>query len=763
MNVAITEGLVLTPPAFAEGLDQWSSEDGTPGSTTYESSGNAALVPADADFGGCLEMLKMQTVQKLRYMGDTPILPGAYLRIRARVKAVSGNLPEVRIAGYAVTGSGSHVSGVVEVGPTVALQSYGEVVEVSAIVGTGSRDGVDMSWGLDAIYGHFGLDLTGATGGVVRIDDIEIEDVTEAFLRELMGWVDVKDYGAVGDGVTDNVAAFNAADQAANGRKVLVSEGNYYLGSSISISSPVEFVGTLVMPVAAKLALMSSFDFPTYAAAFGDELAGFKKALQALFGYTDHNVLDLKGRRVEVTEPIRIEEIAPDLSSFSNRRVLQNGQINVIAGSGWYDDVVTSQATYSVSQSMQLTSVANIANIPVGARITGTGVGREVYVRSKNNGAQTLYLSQPLYGGSGTRTYTFTRHQYVLDFSGMEKLDRFNIANVEFLCNGAASCIMLAPDGQMFQIRDSYVVRPKDRAITSIGRGCQDLLIDGCQFLSDEMLVPAQDRKSMVLNVNANDSKIRDSRFVRFGTTFVLNGSGHLIVGNHWFQGDEETSGVRVAGLVFTQTNVQSAVTGNYIDNSVIEWTNEHDAEPDFASEYSFGGLTVTGNTCVCINVAPWFTWLSIRPYGPGHFIQRLSVTNNVFKSLNGSVDRIEKIDTSFADIDRSRVRNVVFEGNMFNGIKEISQNPVMVEVNQSAAQSVWTADASEYLPFAGWARNVQGLIAEGMVRDSSGARIDAMPYVAVEQGAAKNQITVNWPEAAKGRLQVTLRMDNPI
>ncbi|OOY16789.1 glycosyl hydrolase family 28-related protein [Thioclava sp. DLFJ4-1] len=763
MNVAITEGLVLTPPAFAEGLDQWSSEDGTPGSTTYESTGNAVLVPADADFGGCLEMLKTQTVQKLRYMGDTPILPGTYLRIRARLKAVSGNLPEVRVAGYAAMGSGAHVSGVVEVGPTVALQSYGAVVEVSAIVGTGSRDGVDMPWGLDAVYGHFGLDLTGANGGVVRIDDIEIEDVTEAFLRDLMGWVDVRDYGAVGDGTTDNVAAFNAADQAANGRKVFVSEGVYYLGSTISISSPVEFVGALVMPVAAKLALMSSFDFPTYAAAFGDELAGFKKALQALFGYTDHNVLDLKGRRVEVTEPIRIEEIAPDLTSFSNRRVLQNGQINVIAGSAWDDEVVTSQATYSVGQSMQLTSVANIANIPVGARITGTGVGREVYVKSKNVGAQTLYLSQPLYGGSGARTYTFTRHQYVLDFSGMEKLDRFNIANVEFLCNGAASCVMLAPDGQMFQIRDSYVVRPKDRAITSIGRGCQDLLIDGCQFLSDEMLVPAQDRKSMVLNVNANDSKIRDSRFVRFGTSFVLNGSGHLIVGNHWFQGDEESNGVRVAGLVFTQTNVQSAVTGNYIDNSVIEWTNEHDAEPDFASEYSFGGLTVTGNTCVCINVAPWFTWLSIKPYGPGHFIQGLSVTNNVFKSLNGSVDRIEKIDTSFADIDRSRVRNVVFEANMFNAINDISQNPVMVEVNQSTAQSVWTVDASEYLPFGGWARNVQSLIAEGMVRDGSGARIDAMPYVAVEQGAAKNQITVNWPEAAKGRLQVTLRMDNPI
>ncbi|WP_295533503.1 glycosyl hydrolase family 28-related protein [uncultured Thioclava sp.] len=763
MNVAITDGLVLTPPAFDEGLDQWSSENGTPGSTTYEDAANAAFVPADADFSGCLELLKTQSTQKLRAMVKTPILPGTYLKISARVKAMSGNLPSVRIAGYAVSASGAHISGLNEVGPSVALLSYGEIVEVSAIVGTGNRAGVDMVWGMQPHDGYFGLDMTGANGGVVRIDDIQIEDVTDAFLRDMMDWVDVRDYGAVGDGTTDDSAAFVAADQAAAGREIVVPEGSYFLGSTISIKAPIKFVGTLVMPVAAKLALLSSFDFPTYAEAFGDEEAGFKKALQALFGYTDHNVLDLKGRRVEISAPIRIDEIAPDLSSFSNRRILQNGQFNVIEGPVWNDQVVTSQATYSSAQSMQLTNVANIANIPVGAHITGSGVGREVYVKSVNIGAGTLYLSQPLYGGSGTRNYTFTRYQYVLDFSGMDKLDRFNIANVEFLCNGAASCLMLAPDGQMTQIRDSYVVRPKDRGITSIGRGCQDLLVDGCQFLSDEMLTPAQDRKSVVLNVNANDSKIRDSRFVRFGTTFVLNGSGHLIVGNHWFQGDEETAGVRVAGLVFTQTNVQAAVTGNYIDNSVIEWTNEHDADPGFANEYSFGGLTLTGNTCVCINVAPWFTWLSIKPYGAGHFVQGLSVANNVFKSLNGNVDRIERIDTTFADLDRSRMRNITFEGNMFNAINSITQNPVVLEVNQSSAQSVWTVDPSDYLPFGGWARNCQGLVAEGMVRNASGTRIEAMPYVAVEQGASKTLATINWPEATKGRMQIVLRMDTPI
>jgi len=36
MNKAITDGVVFMPPAFEEGLSVWSSEDGTPGSDTYE-------------------------------------------------------------------------------------------------------------------------------------------------------------------------------------------------------------------------------------------------------------------------------------------------------------------------------------------------------------------------------------------------------------------------------------------------------------------------------------------------------------------------------------------------------------------------------------------------------------------------------------------------------------------------------------------------------------------------------------------------------
>ncbi|MCL7463467.1 glycoside hydrolase family 55 protein [Phaeovulum sp. NW3] len=762
MNKAITDGLVLMPPAFELGLDVWSSGDGTPGSSTYAGAVNAALVSGDQDFASCLEMVKIAPTQKLRSMGQTPILPGCYLRITARVKAVSGNLPAVRIAGYAARGNGSHVDGLVETGPAVQLSAYGRVETISAIVGTGSRGGVDMPWGTTPIYGHFGLDLTGPNGGIVRIDDIQIEDITAAFLRDMMDWVDVRDYGAKGDGVSNDAAAFLAADAAAGGRSILVPAGDYRINSSISIAAPIRFEGRLVMLTAARLSLLSSFDFPTYAEAFGDELLGFKKALQALFSYTDHNTLDLKGRRVEVSEPIDVKALAPDLTSFSNRRVLRNGQFNVVGGPAWADTVVSSTATYAVAQPTTLSNVANVANIPVGAHVTGAGVGREVYVRAVNVGAGTVTLSQPLYGGSGTRTLSFRRYKYVLDFAGLDKLDRFNIDDVEFLCNGMASCILLSPGGEAFHLRDSYVVRPKDRGITSIGRGCQDILIDRCQFLSDEMLTPAQNRKSVALNVNANDAKIRDSRFVRFGTTMILNGSGHLIVGNHWFQGDEETAGLRTAGLVFTQTNVQSAVTGNYIDNSVIEWTNEYAPSPDFGTEYSFGGLTVSGNTFVCINVAPWFTWFSVKPYGAGHFIHGLTVGDNVFKALNGTVDRIEKVDTTFAALNNERMRNIRFEGNIFNGVTQFVTNPVMLQVDQASAQTVWTVNPAAYLPFGGWARNVESLVAEGPITNAAGARLTEMPYVNVEQGAARNQVTVHWAQAAKGRLQMKIRMDNP-
>ena len=762
MNKAITDGLLLTPPAFAGGLGVWSSEDGTPGSVTYDAIGTAVVLPGDTDFASCLELLKTDSVQRLRYTGETPLLPGCYLRVSARVKAISGPMPSVRIAGWAGEVGGGAASGVTTTGTTVALTSYGEVVEVSAIIGSGARTGVDMVWGDPVAYGHLGLDLIGATGGIVRIDDIQIDDVTNVFHRTMMDWVDVRDFGAIGDGVSDSTAAFIAANTAAAGRGILVPEGDYVLSDNVTFEYPVRFSGNVTMPDDKHLILRRNFDLPTYAAAFGDEELAFRKGFQALLEFSDHESFDLGGRRIEVTEPIDMAGAAGQ-NIYEIRRVIRNGQFNVVAGNAWDTEQHTSVATYSVSQPDTLSDVSNVANIVVGSLVEGTGVGREVYVTEKNVGAGTLILSQPLFDAPGSQTYTFRRFKYVLDFSGFMKLSKFTLTDVEIHCQGEASGVLLAPAGSTFHLKDSFVTKPRDRGVTSHGLGCQDLQIDRCHFVSDEQSVDATARVSVALNVNANDAKLRDNRFQRFGTTMVLFGTGHLIVGNHWFQGDNVTDGPRVAGLVFTYPNVKSVVTGNYIDNCFIEWTNEHDAAPDFSSEFTFGGLTVTGNIFTVKDAAPWFSWIIIKPYGTGHFIQGLSVTGNAFKSLNGTTDRIERVDTSVADLAYGSVRNVVFDGNTFNGIGQVTQNPVVLQFDQATEALNWTVDFAGYLPFSGRAREVTSVVTEGAVTNISAQDVFAMPYATTEVGVDKNQISLSWPEAVKGRVHVTARVDKPV
>ena len=761
MNKAITDGLVLMPPAFAAGLSQWSREDGTPASASYQGQANAALVPADQDFGGCLELQKNEAVQRLRYKGQTPLEPGLYLRVTTRIKAISGNLPSVRIAGYAARSNGTNVTTVAATGASVTLSSYGQVVTISAIIGSGNRQGVNMVWGVEPVYGHFGLDLTGASGGVVRIDDFTIEDVTEVFHRKMLDVVDVRDYGAVGDGIANDALAFAAADAAADGRTVLVSAGNYFLNANVTLDSEVRFEGTVTMPAAMRLVCTKNYDLNTYAAAFGTEAEGFRRGLAALFYFTDHVTFDLSGRRVDLTAPVNVAAIS-GLTAFAQRRVLRNGQLNAVSSAAWATTTVTSVASYAVANPKQLTGVANVANVPVGARVSGTGVGREVYVTARNIGAGTVTLSQGLWGGGGTRTFTFNRYQYLLDFSGFDLLSRFEIVDMELSCNGYCSAVLLARDGSTFRLADSVVNRPKDRGLTSTGIGCQGMFVDRCQFLSDEQALPAQDRTTVALNINANDTKLRDNRVVRFAHFAVIGGSGNLLIGNHFFQGDDQSNGVRLAGVIFTLTNTKSLMTGNYVDNCSIEWSNEHDPEPEFANEFSFGGLTLNANIFTANDVSAAFRWLVVRPRGVGHFINGLSVVGNTFRTINASIDRVEKVDTSTAGLDFSRMRNVIFNANTFNGVTSVAINPVTVSHEQNTASQTWVVNGSGFLPFGGWARTVQSVVPEGATTTAADVQRFDQPFTQVQQGVGNDRVNLRWPVDVKGKAWVTLRCDSP-
>jgi hypothetical protein len=389
-------------------------------------------------------------------------------------------------------------------------------------------------------------------------------------------------------------------------------------------------------------------------------------------------------------------------------------------------------------------------------------VGREVYVRSKNIAAGTVELSQPLWGAAGTRTYTFRRFKYMLDFSGFETLQRFELEDIEFNSLGLCSGVLLPVAGMTMRFVSCTFNRPLDRGITSSGTGCQGMFVDMCQFLSNEQAIPALDRTSIALNINQNDTKLRNNRVVRFAHFAVVNGIGHLIHANHFFQGDESGQGVRRAGLIFTQTNVSTVVTGNYIDNCFIEWGNEHDSAPEWNGEFSFGGLNIVGNVFLAGNNSTAFRWVVIRPYGPGHFLNGFSLLSNSFRVINSTIDRVDEVDASIAPLDMAQARNVRVEGNSFNNVGQRIMNPVMVTHTQNTAADTWNVSAGGFLPFGGRVRMVEAVVPEGTITNASNAARYAFPNATPGTGAQGNEVQLRWGEAVKGKAIVTMRMDIP-
>lgn len=762
MNVAVTQGLAIMPPPFSAGLEVWSQTTGRPGSPTYATAGNAAFVPSDPDFGSCLELQKVTATARVRWMGAVTFEPGTYLRIRARIKAVAGTFPTVSVGAWAGTASGNQVQDITVTGEAVTLTQFGQVIEVSAIVGTGARPGVDMVWPLSVRIAHFGIDLTGPTGGVVRIDDIVIEDVTNFYVQDLLGLVDVRDFGARGDGVTEDRPAFVAAINAAGGRSLLVPQGSYRISSDLTIPIRAIFRGTLDMPDTAALILQQNFDYPSYESAFPNQTQAFRKGLQALIQTNQHLSFDLMGRRIMLSGPVDIASLAGS-DAITSRRILRNGIIEADPDANWATVTLTRTASYAVANPTQLSSISNVAAIPVGAHISGVGVGREVYVQSRSVANSRITLSQPFHGGSGTRSYTFQRFQYMLDFSGLSQLRNFEFHDIEFRGRSQASAVILPEEGRIIRFMNCNFDRTGDRAITSIGTACQGMWIDNCQFSSSQQPLNAQDRTVIAFNVNGNDTKIRNNRASLWATFGVLNGSGHLILGNHFFGGDNQSNGLRQSGLVLTGGNVKTTITGNYIDNSFIEMSHEHNPTPAFTGGFSFGGLTITGNIFTANDVTSSFSWIVIRPFGPGQFLQGVQISGNVFRTINSRIDKADRADTTFAALDYNRFRNVIFDNNAYNGIDFQTESPTVVIHDQNSTAAAWTIGTGDKLPFGGWARSVTAIVMENPARDANDTVRYDMPNAQVQQGPNNAQVRLNWPRPMRGRALVTVRVDRPL
>jgi len=488
-----------------------------------------------------------------------------------------------------------------------------------------------------------------------------------------------------------------------------------------------------------------------------------RRALQALFHSIDRESLDLKGRRFQIDEPVDVFDAVADVLTFGNRRAMRNGQLSANNTSDWNPDVVTTTASYNRGTDQTLlTNVVNIAAIQKGSLVEGYGVGREVYVTEVDIGAGTVRISQPLVLAGSSQSYTFTRFKYLLDFSGFTRINRFQIEDIEFLGNRRGAGILLPPDGIAWSIRDCFFARAGHRGITSIGKGCNGISIDRNQFIAPDDNELVQNRTSVAVNINSNDVKIRNNRAVQHRHFLVAGGGGHIISGNHFWQDDSADPGERSAGIVLMRHNPKTVMTGNYCDNATIDITNEYDPFPDpFPGKLPFGSVSITSNIFTADAVPAWFTFIRLVPFGAGHPVDGIVVTGNTFKMFDGAViDRVESVDLSLGSLDLSDVRGMIFEENSFVDVTHRTHSPALVEIDQSVAQSSWGASLAQVLPFGGRALGAEGLTALGPIETGAGSPVWTLPYVETEQGLGGQEITVNWSQAVRGRVQMRVRAD---
>jgi hypothetical protein len=91
--------------------------------------------------------------------------------------------------------------------------------------------------------------LRGAAIGIAAAGGAAIVDTPQAQATSLPGianWLNVQDYGAIGDGATDNTSAFNKALTAANslgGTTVLVPPGTYLVNGTLEMFSGTVLTG----------------------------------------------------------------------------------------------------------------------------------------------------------------------------------------------------------------------------------------------------------------------------------------------------------------------------------------------------------------------------------------------------------------------------------------------------------------------------------------------------------------------------------------
>ena len=137
-------------------------------------------------------------------------------------------------------------------------------------------------------------------------------------------------------------------------------------------------------------------------------------------------------------------------------------------------------------------------------------------------------------------------------------------------------------------------------------------------------------------------------------------------------------------------------------------------------------------------------------------------MSGNVFRTNSARVGRVERIDTTFADMRFDLMPNIIFPGNAFNGIDQPTRNPHVGTHEENSVDQTWTVDTGGYLPFGDWARTIDVLVPVEAIRNGSNQTVFAMPYASPVNGSNSDAFDLIWPEPVKGEIRYSARMDNP-
>ncbi len=144
------------------------------------------------------------------------------------------------------------------------------------------------------------------------------------------GIIDVRQTGAVGDGVAEDGPAFATAFAAAGPAGVRVPPGLYRVSRDLSCRHPVRFEGRLLQPEGRILALGPDLRLTDFLDAFGAEDVALRRAVAALFAVEGAAVLDLCGREVTLDAPIRVAA-----AGRAGTVTIRGGALAARPGAGW--------------------------------------------------------------------------------------------------------------------------------------------------------------------------------------------------------------------------------------------------------------------------------------------------------------------------------------------------------------------------------------------------------------------------------------------